>query len=476
MEQQFGPQLATLLVGTVLLVGAAAAVGATAATVPGSAGDGGQGNVSVYATDAAAFDDPEDVESALESGTLERRTEVVMGETLVVAIDSERLARELSNQGGSTTASLFAALDGEAQLTLTQTNMSPNVAPKVLTLDPGSTTAYRNGTTTYLRIETEAVDVGLYPPWEESDRDVPLQGGERFAVSFGYGVDDPYSGPEVAIYRTEGEFAGKHDVVAPERVNGSVETYTSPEAVTVRATLGNGSTITARPRAVPWSSSPGYSLNFRGVTPGTTYTLELVHDGEVVDRQTGTVRAPEASLSNPEVTHVAGADVDARLQVTANLSHGGKLIVRDGFGARVGSRPVAAGDATRLSVDLRFGTDGEPRDPDTLQVQAVRVRDQVEQRYPGSAATRSLDVSEYEWETADWTPESGSDDLGEPGSNDISPDDGETAGGGGNGVVGGGPSDGDRWRGGLPTSVGIVGLVTVLGGTGYLLGRRLTLK
>jgi len=499
-----------ILLGGVVLLAAAAGAAASGPTAGSGAGHVStaspptagpeEGNVSVYATGAGGFGDASGIEAAIEDGTLEPADDVVVGETLVVAIDSERLVSTLAERTGPTTDRFFTALEDGPNVTLVQTNPNPNRAPKVLVLDPESTTAYRTGTTTYLAIETDAVDVDSYPPWEESGLDVSLHGGEAFAVVVGDGTDDRLRGPPVTFHRVEAEFFGVHGVVAPEVVNGSVKTYVGPEAnVTVRATLGNGSAI--RTRLEPDRSSvTEYSLDFRAVAPGTNYTLELLHDGDVVDSQEGTVREPEAALWDADVTAVEAGSHDARLEITAELSHGGKVIVRDGFGARVGSRPVPAGRAAELSIRLRFGAGGESvPDPDTLQVQAVRGGKRVEQRYRGQDAALTLDVSEYEWETANWTRPSdpgsgvgagrGSErtvDNGTAGGD--SADDGLTTGIAGDGTANGTTGDGttDESQAGVgsgPTGtgsglagpgslVGIVGVVAVLGTAGYLLKRR----
>lgn len=486
-----------LLFGGVLLLVATVCAVATASTHGSEAG-----TVSLYATDEGEFEDASGIEAAIEEGTLEPAEDVVVGETLVVGVDSERLAADLSARTGPTTERFFGALEDGANVTLVQTNAGPNRAPKVLALDADSTRVYRNGTTTYLEIDTDVVEPGIYPPWEDSERDIAIHGGETFAVIAGYGTNDQPTGPSVTFHRVEAEFFDARAVVAPEVVNGTVKTHLEPErSVTVRATLEDGSTIATRLQPER-SSVTQYSLDLREAPPGTNYTLELIHDGDVVDRREGTVRKPEAALWAAEVTAVEDNNHDARLDVTAELSHGGEVVVRDGFGARVGSRRAPPGHTVELSMGLRFGGDAasEP-DPDTLQVQAVRGEDRVEQRYPSTNATLTLDVSEYEWETTDWTRPSDPDDgvgsspddegtvdngtargesAGEGtsgGSNtgDEQADDGATGGDSSDeslSGVGGGPTDTGSRPDGLGAATVIVGVVTVLGTTGYLLTRR----
>lgn len=438
-------------------------------------------NVSLYATADDNFDDAADIETAIENGTLETADDVIVGETLVIAIDSERLTADLSAPNSSSTERFFEMLADDIYFALIQQDVGPNVKAKTIGADPTNTKVYRNGTTAYLSLETDDLDVQFYPPWEESDADATLYSGDRFAVAFGYDPTDLYRGPHTTVYFNEAEFVDATDVVEPTVVTGTVRTHIPPERdLAIRTIFENGSTDTVQLPAD--SASAEYSLDLRSVPPETTYTLELLHDGDVVDRHEGTIREPEATLQDANVTAIDDEEVDARITLSANLSHGGTVLVRDGFGARVGSRTVSPGRTTDLSIDLRFNEDGTI-DFDRLSVVAIRNVGDVEQRYPGQDANLMLDVSEYEWGTDNWTPGSNSDGTNRTNStdgmvaengaddgdqSDASPDDVPT--------VGTELSDSNENLASFGTTAGLVGLVTVLCSTGYLLRGRFGIR
>jgi hypothetical protein len=470
MTAQSQSQRAILLLGGLAVL--VALVAATGAVVATSSTAGDVENVSLYVSEGE-FDDATAIESAITNGTLEPADRMVVGETLVVAINSERLGADLSARNGTTTERFFDVLAGDAYFGLVGQNANPNVARKAIGADPANTTVYRNGSTTYLSFETEELDVGYFPPWEDSESGATLYEGDRFAVLFGYDANDLYRGPEVGFFYEAAAFVDPAGVVAPEQVTGTVRTFVPPEDdLTVRTIFENGSTTTTRVSA-DTSSSTEYSLDFRGVPSKTTYTLELVHDGEVVDRHEGTVREPGATLWDADVTAVRDGSVDARVTLVATLTHGGTVVVRDGFGARVGSTTVSPGEATDLSIDLRFA-DGGAIDPDELHVVALRDVGDVAQRYPGADAGLVFDVSEYEWGTEDWTPDSESRDSGET-SSTAEGVDADRANGDPEDVptVGPEPSDSDGSLAGFGTTAGAVALVAALCSTGYVLRRRL---
>jgi len=455
-----------------------AAVGLVVALGGIAAADASQSepaNVTLYTTADAEFADSADVEAAREAGALEPANgTVVLGETLVAEIDSARLASALADRDGTPTERFFAALDGEADLRLYQTNAGPNVTPKAIRLGPSNTTVYPSGNTTFLSIDTGNVTPAFLPLGDDSTPDATFRGDEEFAVTFGYGVDDLDRGPELRLFLAEASFTENASVLAPELVNRSVQVNVAPEReLLVRARLENGTVLTETPEAVPWSETPGVSLDVRDVPSGTNYTLELVHDGTVVDRERGEILEPTARLWDPEVTVVDNEDYSAELQVGAELSHGGKLIVLDGFGAQVGATRVSPTTETDLSVELRSANPDGAFDPDRLQVVAVRTDDRIEQRYPGSNASLTLDVSEYEWDPTDWTPTptpgptpTDRSPPSEPSPTEPTETDTPAF------TVGSGPTETDAWFEDIAAGFGIAGSLLVLGGTGYVLRRR----
>jgi hypothetical protein len=453
-------------------VGLVVALGGVAAA---DTGQSGTANVTLYTTTDAEFENGTAIEAAREAGTLEPTNgTVVLGETLVAEIDSARLASALDGRDETPTERFFAVLDGGADFHLYQTNAGPNVTPQAIRVGPANTTVYPSGNTTFVTIDTGNVTAEFLPLGDDSTPAATFRGDEQFAVTFGYGVEDPGRGPEVRVHLAEASFTEDASVLAPGLVNRSAQVNVGPDReLLVRASLENGTVLTETPAAVPWSDTPGVSLDFRDVPSGTNYTLELVHDGTVVDREQGVILEPAARLWDPEVTVVDNEDYSATLQVGAELSHGGKLIVLDGAGAQLGATRVSPTTGTTLTVELRSATPDRAFDPEQLQVEAVRTEDQVERRYPGTNASLTVDVSEYEWESTGWdpTPTPGPTPTSEtppPETPSLDPTETETPAF----TVGDGSSGTGDWVEEFAAGFGIAGSLLVLGGTGYVLRRR----
>lgn len=376
------PLASALLFVTVLGLG----LGAAGATSTANAED-----VALYAA-TVGLDDADAVESAIANGTADPADEVVAGETLVVAIDSERLASDLDSRNGTTTDRFLDAVAGDADLRIDQTNPGPQRTRKVVRLGRENATAYRTGVTTYVLVETDAVEYRRYRPGENDPAD--LRDGDRFAVTFGYDLDDhEIAGPEFDLYATEAEFSqfDSYDPLAPEVVNRSVKVNVDPEdAVVARMTLDGGRTLTDAAGPVDWSGWPGVSLDLRGVEPGTGYALELVHDGEVVDRYNGTVREPDATVHDAEVTEVEGYTA---VNATAELSHGGAVRVLDEEGTELGSAPVDPDTKTDLTVRLRGEATGE------LRVRAAREEHASAEYYDGPESEATVEFGDREVRT-----------------------------------------------------------------------------
>lgn len=159
------------------------------------------GNVTAYRASNATFADAGAVESAIQNGTVEPADELVVGDTLVVAIESERLADAMAGGNGSTTVRFFDALDGEAEFRIVQTNPTPERNSKVAPTGPENATVYHDGARTYVLVRTGQVAF----QYRTVDTRAEIFGGERFAVQFGYDLadassvrDDP-SGPVVEL-------------------------------------------------------------------------------------------------------------------------------------------------------------------------------------------------------------------------------------------------------------------------------------
>lgn len=357
-------------------------------------------NVTLYRATDVDLDGVDAVEAAIGNGTIEPPDEVVAGETLVVAIDSERLAADLDSREGSTTDRFFEATADDADLRFVQTQATtpPSRPQKIVTIGPENATVYRNDTTTYVLVDTASIDFN----YSYQNEPAELRDGDAFAVTFGYDLDGfPTDGPSFDMYTTRAEFfssSSLFDRLPPEVVNRSVTVNVEPdESLLARATLDGNRTITAPVESVEWSSSPVVSLDVRDVEPGTEYAVELIHDGKIVDRHEGTVRTPRATVTNVEVVEVDGW---TSVRVTAALSHGGEVRVLNDAGDVLGAdrldadgRSITPGDEANLTIELR----GEATE--TLHVRAVRHDPFGEKYYRGPDAEAIIDFGDREIQT-----------------------------------------------------------------------------
>ena len=366
-------------------------------------------NVTWYTAENSAFEDAEAIEDAIEDGEVTPASEAKFGtDVILIALDSERLAADLDARDGTTSERFFEALDDDLTLSLVQTEPSPMMPAMNVPVGSENTTVQRNGTTTYVSIDTDAADM----EWLNGGvPDAEIHHSELFALRFGYDLDEDaytYTGPEIEFLEVGGEFASviHSGYLPPERVNKSVGLYTEPsESATVRATLDDGTELTETVTDQPWTEYRGVSLDFRDVEPGTGYTLELLFDGEVVDERAGTVETLDASLSDPSVTLTEDEPYPAVLNVSATLSHGGFVTVTDDSGERIARAGAPAGETADLSVPLP--ADAEQVDsfePEELHLEAIRDTAEGEVPYPETDANTTLDVSEYEWMTDTPTP------------------------------------------------------------------------
>lgn len=391
---------AALLAGAVLVVVALQAGGAAAATE--------DGNVTLYRGQDGDYADVDAVEAAIANNTLEPADELVVGDRLVAVIESDRLSDTMAGGDGSTTDRFLAALDGDATFRLDQTNPTPQKSRKVASVGQENVTVHRAGTTVYVLVDTAALE---FTYGSTDGRPAQVRDGNRFAVTFGYDLDeDDVSGPSVDFYTTTAEFVfqERREPLAPEVVNRAVRVNIEPdEGVVARLTLGENRTVPIPVEPVAWSGFPGVSLDLRGVDSGTPYVLELVHDGSVVDRSNGTVLEPEARVANATVTEVTTDHIvtedgqrvtetihdHTAVNVTVNLTHGGQVLVFNETCEQVGSQWVEPGVETRVSVDLwRVGQPIRDRDPGeyAVLVEAVR-RDRGNiDPYPGRAANTTV--------------------------------------------------------------------------------------
>ena len=145
-------------------------------------------NVTVYRTSNVSFESTGAIEVAIANGTVGPADTVALGDALVVAIESERLAETMNATNGSTTARFFTALDGDAEFRIVQTNPTPQANRKSALMGRENVTVHRNGTTVYAVVETG----DLAFRHRRVHRPAEIHGGERFAVQFGYDLPDDW--------------------------------------------------------------------------------------------------------------------------------------------------------------------------------------------------------------------------------------------------------------------------------------------
>ena len=366
------------------------------------AADGGY--VSLYRAQEATFDDAAAVEAAIANGTVEPPGGMLVGETLVVAVRSDRLAESMAVGNGSTTRRFLDAVDGEATFYFEQTNPTVERPAKVASVGSANATALRSGSTVYVLVDTGA----LAFRYGEDGEPTPVRDGDRFTAIFGYDGDERATEPpEFALYGERAEFFDhrRNEPLAPEVVNRTVVVNIEPDdSVVARLALEDDRTLVAPVEPVTWSGFQGVTFDLRDVEPGTDFTLELVHDGSVVERYRGTVAEPRARVTNATLTRVETdllvtkdgervtetiADHTA-ISATARLSHGGKLVVLDGSCEQVGVQWLDPGNETSVSIPLWRG--GEPvraRNASSfgVLVRAVRAEPTTETLYRGPSAS-----------------------------------------------------------------------------------------
>ena len=390
-----GPTVGLLLVVVVLLV-----LGGTSSATP-AAPDGE--NVTAYQATTGEFDSATTVARGIENGSISRAEDVVLGDTLVVAIESDRLADELATKNGTTTARFFDVLDGNATFRLIQTNPTPERSRILAGIDETTATVHRRGSSTYVLVDTG----NLTFHHRGHNRSTEIFGDERFIVQFAFTAT---ADPEIDVGSSSRDFRVMpfksrlytnrytYDPLAPEWVQVAVEVEAVPEHNLDVEVLVNG-TRTIRTALEP-IEDPGIAnawLDLRGLAPGSSYRLSLVHDGLVTDRYSGTVTPPSAVLRNVTLAEVSTEHVVTRdgqrvtetihdhaaVNATVRLSHGGKVQVLDENCEPIGFAWVEPGET---GVSMALWRDATPlrnvtEDDFGFVVRALRNQGTAQARY-----------------------------------------------------------------------------------------------
>lgn len=236
-----------------IALAALAALFVPALATGGAAAEGG--NVTAYRASEITLGGA----GAIEDGRLQSADNVVVGDTLVAVVDDERLAATLNASEGLPTDRFFAALAGDADFRILQTNPTTMRPRMVAPLGPDNVTVYRAGTRTYLRIDTG--DLTFRFRGSGNVGEATIHGGERFALEFGYDLPEEPSRareppePVVAFYPTEDELP---------------ETATATATATPTATPTPTATVTRTASPTPTTSATPTRSATASPTPETT--------------------------------------------------------------------------------------------------------------------------------------------------------------------------------------------------------------
>jgi hypothetical protein len=269
------------LVFALVTTPAAAAGGPVTPTVtPTDSGSNQTGNVTLYDAGNATFGGADAVEAAIENGTVDRADRMVVGETLVVAIESERLAASMAEPDGSTTERFLDVLDGEGGFYVVQTNNSPMVTRTFTTVGPANLTVYRDGTTVYAVLDTGDL-VFRKAVNDTATRRVESLREDRFAVSFGFDRYEPrWDPPDI-------------DPPGPVVELSSPQYVSSTPGPTPGETTAPPTTRTEQPTAPPSQTGVVSETPTSGATTASPGTETAVTDPEA-GPETGDETATDA--------------------------------------------------------------------------------------------------------------------------------------------------------------------------------------
>ncbi|WP_226480533.1 hypothetical protein [Natrinema amylolyticum] len=323
------------LFAVVLLCGVATVSPASATATA----DTPDGNVTMYrAHDSADLESVSDIRAGIENGTIENTSGLVVNETLVVEIESDRLAAELEAENSSPTEALFDSSEAGTtgrDVVLSAKPKPPGLATFDVPLGPENTTLRRSGNATYVLVDSRSVNQrgkrvfrgDLYSYSLRLDTEAVTLDSDEPAVRF-------YQNEIEVSYLSDGEPLPteriRHDVVA------NIGTVDDLEA---RLELEDGVTRTAAVEPVDGDREKGrFSFDLSDVDHGTAYTLELRRDGRSLRTMRGSVLESHARLEVQDVNATANGsrrNVSKAIRVAVELSHGGEIRVTDPTGGSV---------------------------------------------------------------------------------------------------------------------------------------------
>jgi hypothetical protein len=234
-------------------------------------------NVTLYDAGDRSFDDAGEVETAINDGRVTEPDTMAVNETLLVVIESERLASAMDERDGSTTERFVAALDGSADLYVVQTNPTTMVTRTFALVGTENATAHRDGETVYALLDTGALSFrkkgneGFRP--QDSFRE------DRFAVDFGFDLyeppwEPPGDGPEGPTFTLS---SGEYLTETPEST--PTDSSTAPRTTTERTLTPGLATTTDRALPSEETTSTDTTQSRSGSSPQTGTQTTLHSDG-----------------------------------------------------------------------------------------------------------------------------------------------------------------------------------------------------
>ncbi|WP_440990496.1 DUF7282 domain-containing protein [Haloarchaeobius baliensis] len=269
------------------------------------------------------------------------------GERLVITVQSQALAANVSNASGATLTERFAATQRNgSRLWVTQTNPTPEREPKVVDLaDAANITVVASDrpATYHVVVDTVAVRTVRGDPSDADPRQTDIELADIFYAGFD-GFPDGSPDGEMPANRTIGVPA---PVVGVQTAHGDIDRWLQPtptatvtgvailpESRPVTVELVNASTgaLVARDGATVERVAGGHSGEYRFTASlnltgeyGDGYELRVrSNDTELGDTVPAIVHPREASLSVRNDTARVGTTVE-----NATLSWGGFVVLRE---------------------------------------------------------------------------------------------------------------------------------------------------
>ena len=226
--------------------------------------------LTVYRASNASFESAASIQAEISNGTIEPADTVAVGDTLVVAIESERLVDTMDTTNGSTTARFFTALDGDAEFRIIQTNPTTMANRKVASMGSKNVTVYRTGARVYAVVETGNLTV----KYRRVLRETQFNSGERYAVQFGYDLPDDWSrgtvpSSPIIEFQLRSQWTTEHSTSTEQPRTSATSTRVESETSTVE----NSTTTTSE--QVTTNGNDGGQTGTSGV-PGFTGLMTLI--------------------------------------------------------------------------------------------------------------------------------------------------------------------------------------------------------